>query len=117
MRQIVPRVCNSVVPKHLTPKVGKGNRISMMNLLNPKSGSPIAIPSQDSGLNAVRLSEDVIPISDPNSTVLHLEKDQVSIIENPSISEFQSLYGLIADRISCGTISFDKKDIETVITP
>ena len=74
MRQIVPRVCNSVVPKHLTPKVGKGNRISIVNLLNPESGSLIAIPSQDSRLNAVRLAEDVTSISYADSTVFHLEK-------------------------------------------
>ena len=117
MRQIVPRVRNSVVPKHLTPKAGTGNRISIVNLLNPESGSLIAIPSQDSGLNAVRLSEDAISISDADSTVLHLEKDQVSTIENPSVSEFRFLYGQIPDRISCGTMTFDKKEIETVITP
>ena len=74
MRQIIPRVRNTVVPKHLTPKVGKANRIPIVNLLNPENRSLIAILSHDSGLNAVRLSEDVISISHPDSTVFHLEK-------------------------------------------
>ena len=88
-----------------------------MNLLNPESGSLIAIPSQDDVPNEVRLSEDVISVSDADSTVFHLDKDQFSSIENPKISEFQSLHGLIPDRISSGTITFDKKEIDTVITP
>ena len=88
-----------------------------MNLLNLKSGSQIAIPIQHDRLNAVRLSEDVLSVSDADSTVFHLDKDQGSTTENPSTSEYQSLHGLIPDRISSGTITFDKKDIETVITP
>ena len=117
MRQNILRFRKSVVTKHLTAKVGKRNRISIVNLLNPESESLRAILSQDDRPNAVRLSEDAISISDADSTLFHLDKDQVSTIENSSISEFQSLYGLIKDRISCGTITFDKKDIETVITP
>ena len=77
----------------------------------------MAIPSLDDGPNAVGLSEDVTSISDADSTAFYLDKDQVYTKENPSISEFQSLYGLISDRISCGIITFDRKDIETVITP
>ena len=115
--QNIPRVRKSVESKHLTRNIGKRNRISIVNLMNPESGSLIAIPSQDDGPNAVRLSEDVLSFSDTDYTVFHLEKYQVSTIENPSISEFQSLYVLIPDRISCSTITFDKKDIDTVIMP
>ena len=73
--------------------------------------------SQYDGMNALRLSEDIISISDADSIVFHQGRDQVSTIENPSISEFQSLYGLIPDRISCGTVTFNKKDIMTEIAP
>ena len=64
----------------------------------------------------MRLYEDVGSILDSDSTVFHLDIDRGSTIENLSILEFQILYGLILDRISCGTITFNKKDIETVIT-
>ena len=91
--------------------------MSILNLLHPESGPLIAIPSQYDGPNALRLSEDVISISDSGSTVLHLDKYQVSTIENLCISEFQSLYRLIPDSISWSSILFDKNDIETIKTP
>ena len=64
----------------------------------------------------MRLSEDAIFISDADSTVFYLDKDQSSTIENSTISVFQSVYSLIWGRISCGFIIFDKKDIETAVT-
>ena len=54
----IPRVRKSVVPKHLTPKLGKRNRIFFVNLLKSEGGSLIAIPSQYDVPSAVRLSED-----------------------------------------------------------
>ena len=65
----------------------------------------------------MRLSEDVLSISEADSAVFHLDKDQSYTTKNPSILEFQFLYGLIRDRISCGIITFDKTDIEIVIKP
>ena len=64
MRQNISRVGKSVGQKLLTPKVRKRNRISIVSLQNPESGSLIAIPSQDNGLNSVKISQDVISISD-----------------------------------------------------
>ena len=43
--KILLEFLKSVVPKHLTPKVQKRNRISIMNLVNPESRSLITIPS------------------------------------------------------------------------
>ena len=74
MRQIFPRVRKSVVQKHLTPKAGKGNRISSVNLLNPENGSLTAVLSLYDGPNVVRIPDGVISISDIDSTVLHQEK-------------------------------------------
>ena len=56
MRQNISRVRYSVAPKYLNPKLGKSNRISILNLLNPETGPLIAVPSYYDGLNAVRLS-------------------------------------------------------------
>ena len=42
---------------------------------------------------------------------------QSSTIEIPNISEFESVYGLIPERISCGYVTFNKQGIETVIAP
>ena len=69
----------------------------------------MATPREDDGPNAVKLSEYIISISDAHSSVFRLDKDQVCTIENPSISEFQSLNRLIPERISCGTVTFDEK--------
>ena len=110
-------VRKSFVPKNLTPKLGEYSRIPILNLLNPKNGSLVAVPSPYDGLNVVRPSEDITSISDADSTVFTLVIDQGFITENPSISEFQYLYGLIPYRISCGTILFNKRDTETATTP
>lgn len=117
MRQKILRVRKSVAPKHLTPKLGEPIRLSIVNLVNSESESLIAIPSQYDESNAERLSKHVTSISDADSMVFLLDKEQSSIIENSSISDFQSLYGLIPNSICCGVIISNKKDIEAVITP
>ena len=80
MRHDIPRVRRSVVPNHQTTKLGKRNCISMVNLMNLESGSLIATSSQYEGPSAVRLSEEVISISDADSTVFRVGKDQGSTI-------------------------------------
>ena len=117
MQRKIPVVRKSVVPKSLTPKLGERNRKSIVNLLNPENGSVIAVPSQTYGPNVVGLHEGVVSISDADSTVFDKHVDKFPAVEHPSISEFQSIYGLIPDRISCGNITFNKKNIETLITP
>ena len=88
-----------------------------MNLLNPENGLGPEIRSHYDASNAETLDEDVIFIADDYKPVFDGDVFQGPAIENPNISEFQSVYGLISERISCGSKTFDKHDIETVVTP
>ena len=117
MRNNIPIFHKSGVTKQLTQQQRQKNRVSIMNLINPESGLGTEIRSPCDASNAETLDEDVISIADDYETVSDGDIFQNSTIENPSISEFESVYGLIPERISCGSITFNKHDIETIITP
>ena len=88
-----------------------------MNLLNLENGLGTKIRSHYDASYAETLDEDVISIADDYEPVFDGDIFQSSTIENLNISEFESVYGLIPQRISCDSITFNKHDIETVITP
>ena len=67
--------------------------------------------------NAKTVDEEAISIADDYEPVFDGDIFQRSGIENPNISEFESVPGLIPKKISCGSITFNKHNIETVITP
>ena len=93
------------------------NRISVVSLLDPENGLGTEIRSDNDDSNAQKFDEDVISIVDDYKPVFDWDIFQSSTLENPNILEFESVYGLIPERISFGSMSFNKQDIETVRMP
>ena len=117
MRHNYPTFQKSGVPKQLTPRQRQKDWISIVNLLNPENGLGTGIRSYYDASSAEPLDEDAISIVDDYEPVFEGEIFQSSSIENPNISDYESDYGLIPEKISCVSINFNKHDIEAVITP
>ena len=117
MSHSIPIFHKSGVPKQLAQQQRQKNRISIVNLLNPENGLATENRSHYDASNAETLNEDITSIADDYEPVFDGDIFQSSTIEDPNISEFESVYGLIFERITCGSITFNKQDFETVITP